>query len=247
MAQKNYEDYMESLGEKKSANSFRENSAQVGFFSLKNDGDEAIVRICLDDTKDLDFLTTHQITLDGRFRRVNCLRESAMDDIGKCPLCNSGLPIQNRIFIKLLKYDVVDGTVVANPVVWERPASFGATLRTFIQEYGPLSDCILKIKRRGAAGDRSTSYDVLFVNQALYPEDKYKKDFSAFTNLKILGRFVLDKTAEELEGFVNTGSFPEKVAPTSTEHTTNNSNQFSSAQTSVPQADTAVRRPTRYY
>ena len=37
------------------------NNNSVGFFSLKNDGDEAIVRIMHDNTASFDILTEHSI------------------------------------------------------------------------------------------------------------------------------------------------------------------------------------------
>ena len=40
-------------------------SPRVGFFTLKNDGDEAIVRIMHDTPEEFDILAVHQTQVDG--------------------------------------------------------------------------------------------------------------------------------------------------------------------------------------
>ena len=181
----------------------------VAFFALKNDGDEAVVRIMHDSTADFDIVTTHSITLNGKFRRVNCLR-TPMDSMDKCPICASGDKVQQRIYIHMIQYMKDEqGRIVAQPVVWERSIQYAVTLKNYIDEYGPLSDCIFKIRRSGVAGSRDTSYSIIFGNPNVYRNEMYPKIANTFDNYKALGNVVLDKSFDDISTFMATGNFPQ--------------------------------------
>lgn len=182
---------------------------RVGFFSLKNNGDEAIVRIMHDSTADFDVLTTHAITVNGKHRRVNCVR-NPQDPIDRCPLCAADSKIENRLYIHMIQY-VKDeqGQTVPQPVVWERSLSYATQLKNLIQEYGPLSECVFKIRRNGAPGDMSTKYDIMFGNPAVYKEEFYPKCADMFENYSAIGNAVMDKNVDELNYYLQNGSFPE--------------------------------------
>lgn len=186
------------------------NGNNVGFFTLKNDGDEAIVRIMHDSTADFNIMTTHSIQIDGKFRRVNCIR-TPMEPMDKCPLCASGEKVQQRIYIHLIQY-VRDesGAIVPRPMVWERSIQYAVTLKNLIDEYGPLSDSIFKVRRSGAPGQRDTSYSIMYGNPNVYRSDMYPKVEGAFDKYKVLGTAVMDKTYDEIATFVSTGVFPAK-------------------------------------
>ena len=47
----------------------------VGFFTLKNDNDEAVVRFMCDSTDDFEILTVHDVQIGQRYRKVNCIRD----------------------------------------------------------------------------------------------------------------------------------------------------------------------------
>ena len=103
-------------------------SNRVSFFGLKNDKDTAIVRIMHDSSDSFDLVTVHAVQLDNRFRKVNCIRE-ANDPIDACPFCAAGVALQQRIYIHMLVYARDDsGKIIAQPMVWERPASYARTL-----------------------------------------------------------------------------------------------------------------------
>ncbi len=181
----------------------------VEFFNLKNDGDEAIVRILHDSTASFNIFSVHdRITVGGKFRKVNCVR-GASDPIDTCPLCASGNNIVNRIFINMVQYfQGENGAIVGKPVVWERSLAYATKLKNLIDEYGPLSDCIFKIKRNGAAGSMDTTYDIFYCNPKVYRDDLYPRDTSAFDSYSALGTIILDKSASEVATFLATGSFP---------------------------------------
>ena len=187
-----------------------DNEYSVGFFSLKHDGDEAIVRILCDSVSELDILTVHPVTVgQSNFpnRNVNCLR-TPHDPLEKCPFCNSGEKVRQRVYIKMLQYD--PQTRKPSAVVWDRPAGqYVPKLKSYIDNYGPLSQIMCKIIRHGSGLD--TTYDIIpNLNPQMYNLNDYKLDVSGFEDFKVLGRMVLDKTAAEMVEFQRTGSFPQK-------------------------------------
>lgn len=182
---------------------------QIGFFSLKNDGDEAIVRFMHDSTDSFEILGTHPITLNGRFRRCNCVR-TPKDPIDKCPLCSNGENVEYRFYIHILRYyNNPDGSVYAEPQVWERSLSYANKLKEYINNYGPMSDIICKIVRHGRPGDMKTEYEIIpNLNKSIYKDSIFVKKDNLFDDYKALGRVVLDKTSEEIVEYLNTGNFP---------------------------------------
>ena len=58
----------------------------IGYFGLKNDGDEAVVRFMHDDVSTFEILTVHDIVINGKHRKINCIRDPH-DPLEKCPLC----------------------------------------------------------------------------------------------------------------------------------------------------------------
>ena len=251
MAQISYEDVKSSS----------DNEFDVGFFSLKSDGDEAVVRILCDQVSDLEILTVHPVTVgQSSFpnRNVNCLR-TPRDPLEMCPFCNSGEKVKQRVFIKLLQYD---NNKVPHAVVWDRPAgTYVPKLKSYIDNYGPLSNIMCKIIRHGSGLD--TTYDIIpNINPQVYNLEDYKKDTSAFEEFRVLGRMVMDKTAEEMITFMRTGNFPEK----SKENSSSNFNSYSADNPNLaprpipngyeqpytdagpaPMTEGSLQRPQRYY
>jgi hypothetical protein len=192
------------------------NGSSVKIFSLKNDGDEAIVRIMHDSVNDFDILTTHPITVGGKYRSISCLREPR-DPMDNCPLCKNGTKVQSRIFIHMIQYVTnAQGQIEAQPVIWERSIAYATKLKNDIDEYGPLSNCIFKIRRNGKAGDMQTTYDMRLGNPSMYNEANYPKVEDAFKDYNVCGTLVLDKTYDEISMFMANGSFPETNKPTNT-------------------------------
>ena len=245
------------------------NQSNVGFFALKNDGDEAVVRIMHNSVDDFDILTTHSVNIGGKFRSVNCLRDP-MEPIDACPLCKNGTKIQSRIFIHMIQYvKDANGNIEAKPVTWERSANeYGKKLKALLDEYGPLSESVFKVRRSGRPGDMKTTYEILFGNPAMYNEQLYPKMPDAFDNYSVLGTVVMDKKFDEVATFVSTGSFP--GATNNSNAGTNNSGYSAQEARQVIEntveetpmartapwenpvnsgqaATTAPTRPTRYY
>lgn len=183
------------------------------FFNLKNDGDQAVVRFMYKDLSDFDIFTVHNVTINGKYRKVSCIRDPH-DATEACPLCASGNSISNRFYIKMIEYRVNDqGQVEIHPVVWERSMSYASKLKSMLEEYGPLEDCLFKVKRNGAAGSMDTTYDIMFCSPKVYSDETYPKIEDAFKDTKFLGTIVLDKTYAEIETFLATGAFPATTQP----------------------------------
>lgn len=185
----------------------------VGFFSLKGDGAESVVRFAVDSLEDLEILTVHPITVgESRFpgnRRVNCLR-SPRDPMHMCPLCAKGEKINQKVFIRMIQYTTdSSGKIIANPVVWERPAGIYATkLKSLLETFGPLSGMLFKVTRHGTGLD--TTYDILGPLPAqMYPDTMYSAEsFSKLEGYSVLGKMVMDKTVDDLNHFITYGEFP---------------------------------------
>lgn len=186
----------------------------VGFFTLKNDNDEAVVRFMCDSTDEFEILTVHDVKLGERYRKVNCIRDPR-EPLDNCPLCKSGAKISNRFFIKLIQYDkFVDPntgvqSIVPKAMIWERSTAYAKTLKSYLDNYGPLSDVICKIIRHGRAGDMQTTYEIVpNLSKAVYKDEIYVKDPTLFGNFEAFGTIVMDRTYDEMNHFVLTGEFP---------------------------------------
>lgn len=181
---------------------------QVGFFGLKNNKDEAIVRFAFDSLGELEYATVHNVSVNGKYRKANCLREDLEEPTDRCPLCKAGIPLQQRVFVKLIQYDLenkdADGKPTYSAKVWERPAKqFSKTLQSYMNNYGSLSDYVFKIVRNGAAGDTKTTYDIMPCMPQLYPTELYTKDFSAFDNYTVFGTIIINEDANGLVNILN--------------------------------------------
>lgn len=188
--------------------------ASIRYFSLKDDGDTAVVRFDIHSLADMPVSSVHTVESneDGkiRYRTVNCLRESANSPIDACPLCKAGKPIQFRIFLPLISYNQDDnGNIVGEACVWPQGTKIRSVLKSFIEDYGDLSNMLFKVTRHGARGDKATTYTILPANPNVYKDTIYVKDFSAFDNEpEYLERFVHTKSIEDMEEFLSTGGFP---------------------------------------
>lgn len=202
MARINFDTFQQAMKEQEN-----NPSNGIGFFSLKNDGDEAVVRIMHNSSADFDIVEVHNMKIGERYRKINCLNGEGQ---GTCPLCAANNRAQHRFFVHMIQY-VKDeqGQIVPKPVIWDRAAlQMSKKLVSMIQEYGPLSDCVFKIRRSGAAGSMDTTYEIMFANPTIYKPELYPVLSDAFANYNVVGGAVMNKSAADLEVFLSTGSFP---------------------------------------
>lgn len=160
----------------------------VDFFTLKNDGDTARVRILHGDDQDLPLFLVHKMEVDGKDRYVECLEDG-------CPSCEAyGSPML-KLFI--IMYDYADEKVKC----WERGTSQVDHLLGFIDKYGPLNNRDYEIQRHGKRNDPKTTYQ-------FFPLDKGSmlnadgKEIEMPKRPEIYGRFVLQMTAEDMKDHI---------------------------------------------
>lgn len=164
------------------------------FFKLQNDGQSAVCRFMFNTINDLEGFSLHEVEVNGKRRVVNCLR--AYDDpIDNCPFCKANMSVVSKLYIPVYNCDSQEVQI------WERS---GAFFKKFIEpcaHNNPLVSGVFKVTRRGKAGDKKTDYD-------LYPIDKDDTTLEDLPEVPtLLGGLILDKTAEEMEEFLATGSF----------------------------------------
>ena len=165
------------------------------WFQLKNDGDVARVQFMLNSIDDIPIFSTHKVKVGDKERYVDCLR-TPQDPIDACPFCAAGLPAKAVRFIIMYQHD--DGKVK----IWERGRQFISKLQGLINRYNPLEEKVFEVERHGKAGDTNTKYEI-------YPLDGVESMNLDDVELPELeGGLILQKTFEEMEEYLDTGSFP---------------------------------------
>ena len=165
------------------------------FFFLADDGDVASVRMLYDqpDGSDMDYYLVHEVEIDGKKRYVAC---NALSEDGNslhtedCPLCQAGYKRLEKLFIQL--YIPEEDAVKT----WDRGRNFVQKIQTYINRYGSLVNYPIEIERKGKAGDSNTTYELFVMEndgQTLehFPEKQ-----------ELLGTFILDVSAEDMEAMV---------------------------------------------
>jgi hypothetical protein len=177
----------------------------TGYFSLKNDRDIATVRFLYNTPDDVEGYAVHEVEIDGKKRYVNCLREynQPIDD---CPFCRARKYQVAKLFIPLYNED--EGKVQ----VWERGKKFFSKLSSVLSrcDADPICSQTFEIERNGKAGDTQTTYEIYQTREK--PDDAKLEDFDEPV---IMGRLILDKSADDMEFYLENGYFPpEDEAPT---------------------------------
>jgi hypothetical protein len=221
MANFSYNDYQQVV-EQAQANG--EGSAKVGYFKLRQDGDIAIARINIGSTDDMMFASVHTMNVGGRWMKVSCLNPLGVNG-GQCALCSAHTANPNgpigksakKLFIPMMvSYrdpNAEGGYTAPAPVIWDRPAAFSRELANKLMVAGDLRNTLVLITRNGKAGDMQTTYsmDILPSDHPVFKPTMVPADFSAFNNFNIAKHSYWEKSAEEINTFLTTGQFPERV------------------------------------
>lgn len=171
-----------------------------GFFSLRDDGEQAQVRFMYNDMDDVEAFSVHRVEFKRPGDRkkismyVNCLREYN-EPVDNCPFCKNGMPTSVKLFVPI--FDTESGQVKT----WDRGKKFISKLQSLIKRYGEggLVSHIFTIERNGAPGDTSTTYEI-WEDDA---DEITLEDLPELPNIP-----VKDKTAEDMEYFLEEGNFP---------------------------------------
>lgn len=178
------------------ADNYGSNGNGGGFFSLKNDKDVARVRFLYNTIDDVEGVACHQVEINDKKRYVNCLREYNQP-ITDCPFCASGKAQIAKLFVPL--YDITEDKVKT----WERGKKFFAKLSSLCSRYPNLVSHVFEIERNGKAGEQTTTYEIFEVEK----DNSTLEDFPEAP--QVIGGLVLDKSADEMNYFLDYGEFPE--------------------------------------
>lgn len=223
MANFTYAQYQDTVAKAQAGSAA--NNVKVGFFKLKNDKDEALIRINVGTIEDLQFATVHQLGAAQRWMKVSC--HNPVGSYGdNCPLCSAVAAgntaigkASKKVYVQMLvsyKDPVTQQFSAAIPVIWERPAGFANEIANLLRDYGSLRERVFKVTRNGAAGSMQTTYLISYIPLFDKPET-VSTDFSAFTNFNIAKHSFWEKSVEDINTFLTTGSFPEVVRAQSTQ------------------------------
>lgn len=165
------------------------------WFQLRNDGDVARVQFMLNSIEDIPIFSTHKVKVGDKERYVDCLR-NPQDPIDACPFCAAGMRANAIRFIIMYQHD--DGKIK----IWERGRQFISKLQGLINRYNPLEQKVFEIERHGKAGDTNTKYEI-------YPLDGVEPVSMDDVEVPDLeGTLIMQKTADEMEYYLDNGSFP---------------------------------------
>lgn len=172
-------------------NKYEGQVSKTGWFSLKDDGDSATVRLLHrgqigtepdgQPKYDLDVFEVHKMDVDGsgKDRTILCKGEN-------CEICKSGHRPQLRMFLQMLNLDEKDKEKQLQ--LWGRGITDIKTLLGLIEEYGDLNARDIKIRRSGAKGSLKTTYQ-------FFPKDKSERELPERQNL--VGTLILDLSPED--------------------------------------------------
>jgi hypothetical protein len=214
MANFSYSDYQNVIAK---AQSNEGSSTKIGFFKMKNDKDEALVRFNVSSLESLQFATVHQLGAAQKWMKVSCLNPVG-SYYDSCPLCaavSAGAKdigkASKKVYVQMMvayKDNATGQFSAAIPVIWERPAGFSREIANLLKDYGDLTGRVFKVTRNGVAGNMQTTYSISYIPLYDKPES-VTTDFSAFNNFNIAKHSFWEKTVGDINVFLNTGSFPE--------------------------------------
>lgn len=168
------------------------------WFQLKNDKDVATIQFVVNTPEDLAPYLCHRVRVGEKERYVDCLASYGQE----CPLCHAGH--QQKLVRFVIMYQHEDNQMK----IWERGSTFIKSLSGYMDRYGKdFTNMVFQIERNGKPGDMKTQYQ-LFNMPNINPID-----LTGMETPKIMGAIILEKTAEELEAYLQTGNFPSNEEP----------------------------------
>lgn len=173
----------------------------AGYFSLKDDGDSAIVRFMYNQVDDIDGYAVHRIDIgNGRNRYISCLREDYNEPMDNCPLCANRNFQQAKFFFNLFDCETEEVKL------WERGKNILKSLIPVLNEInGPICGTPIKVTRHGVAGDQYTKYDF----ELLESDSCTLKDLPECINpMDPKDGIILSYSIDELDTYVKTGRLP---------------------------------------
>ena len=169
-----------------------------GFFGISEDKGIKQVRFLYNNEDDIEGFSVHKVEVNGKERYVNCLR-SYRDPIEVCPFCREKKPTQVKLFIPV--YNIDEDAVQT----WDRGKKMFEKMSSLCSRYATkdnLVQHIFEIERHGKPKDTGTTYEIYEVDS----DETQLEDFDDVP--KILGGLVLDKSADDMEYYLESNEFP---------------------------------------
>ena len=172
-------------------------STQSEWLKLSNDGDVARVQFLYNSYDELDTFAVHKVKLEGQQydKMVDCKRDYD-DPIDVCPLCAAGFKVEPVMILSM--YDHSDGKIK----IWQRGKNFRKVIESKFNRYPNLSNMVFEIERHGVKNDTGTTYELIPM------PDVEPFDVSEIERPNFIGGVILDKTPDEMQTYLDTGSFP---------------------------------------
>ena len=168
----------------------------AGFFRLKGRY-EAHIRFLYNDIRDVEGYAVHEIDLNGKKRYVDCLR-GINDSKDVCPLCREGSFVQVKFFVPVYDEDL------DQVLTWDRGKSFGRRLEKLFEKYAeeePLcATCFTVTKETNEDGVNYYTFKPDY-------NDGAELDELPEYATSVYGNLVLQKSAEDLEEYLEYGDF----------------------------------------
>lgn len=178
-------------------------------FKLEDDGDVAQVRFLLEDQDDLNkcYVNTHKIKLGKTAKfpnwNVSCLRDDYDEPMKNCPFCQAGISSSVKVFLPLYNLDT------DRFEFWERGKTFVPKMTKRMAKYQDFPSHIFEIEREGEAGSKSTTYALSEVDEDDVTLDELLEQLGLDKVPDVIDSgFVLEKTKDEMETYLDTGNFP---------------------------------------
>lgn len=186
------------------ADKYGSSGGKSSYFSLKDDGDTARIHLLGDDMNDFPGYAVHRVPIGDGHRYVNCLREAGQPaDV--CPFCAEGShdPEVSKVWAKLfIPIYNIDADEVQ---IWERGKTFFKELSQYCAHTPHVSEAVTEVTRSGKKGDTSTTYRLYELKE----QDDFNMADVEDDMPEILGKIILDKTADEMDYYLQHGEFPE--------------------------------------
>lgn len=185
------------------ADNYGGNGNGGSFFTLKDDKDTARVRFLYKTIDDIEGYAVHRVQVGDKERYVNCLREYN-EPLEKCPFCSAQIKVVPRLFLKLYNEDAGECQI------WERSKAYFQRIGSLASRYNPLCNEVVEIERSGKKGDMHTTYE-------FYPIENSEINLNDYEISEPLGTIILDKSADEMQEYLDCGDFPSDSASVSRE------------------------------
>lgn len=177
------------------------------YFSLKDDKDTARVRFLYNGAEDIEGFSVHKVKVGDRDRYVNCLVEDGGSP-ADCPFCQAKFPKFAKLFIPLYNEDA------DQLQTWERGQKFYGTISGLCARYPNIVSRTFDVERNGKKGEQTTTYSVYPVGDADGTSVQDILDDLGIDELpNPLGTIILNKTAEDMEYYIENEDFPAKDIP----------------------------------